>query len=207
MSFTDEMLYAAFRAAFVLTLDCMLREALDRQNAVARPGGFLDVYPVLQGAAPQIQLECLLRTWDHLQQSEKPLTQFDHGVINAAYESLAKMGELTTRPTLSSVWKGPKSISTACDHWVTSKARVLQFDLDEKTSSEVVRLGARLVDHGPGSAVFSGAGCAGPAEEWLTIVGRWTASGDVLLGSKGLLTNDEQDMLRIFFEEQSGLLR
>ena len=40
MSFTDEIHYAAFRAAFVLTLDCMLRESLALQHAVARPGGF-----------------------------------------------------------------------------------------------------------------------------------------------------------------------
>ena len=70
MSFTDEMLYAAFRAAFVLTLDCMLRESLDRQQMRRQASGFLDVYPVLQGTAPQIQLECLLQTWDHLQQAE-----------------------------------------------------------------------------------------------------------------------------------------
>lgn len=207
MSFTDEMYYAAFRAAFVLTLDCMLREALDRQNSTARPGGFLDVYPVLLGTAPQIQLECLLRTWDHLQHGETPLTQFDHGVINAAFEALAKMGELTTRPTLSSVWKGPKPIATACDHWVTSKVRALQLALDETTSSELVRLERRLDDRNPSSVTSRGNGIPGSADEIFTIVGRWKASGDIVLGSKGLLRDEEQDILRIFFQEQSGLLR
>ena len=207
MSFTDEMHYAAFRASFVLTLDCMLREALDRQNAAVRPGGFLDVYPVLLGTAPQIQLECLLGTWDHLQRGETPLTQFDHGVINAAFEALAKMGELTTRPTLSSVWKGPKSIATACDHWVTSKVRALQLALDETTSSELVRLERRLDDHSPVSATFQGNGTPGSADEIFTFVGRWRASRDIVLGSTGLLSDEEQDILRIFFEEQSGLLR
>ena len=206
MSFSDEMHYAAFRAAFVLTLDCMLRESLDHENAVARPGGFLDVYPVLQGTAPQIQLECLLRTWDHLQSGET-LTQFDHGVMNAACEALAKIGELTTRSTLSSVWKGPKLIATACDHWVASKVRALQLTLDEKTTSELMRLAEKLDDHMPVSATISGTGTQGPCEELLTVVGRWKASGEVVLGSKGLLTEDEQDILRIFFEEQAGLLR
>jgi hypothetical protein len=207
MSFTDEMLYAAFRAAFVSTLDCMLRDALDHQNAVSRSGGFLDVYPVLQGTAPQIQLECLLRAWDHVHDSRTPLTRFDHGVINAACEALAKMGELTTSPSLSSVWKGPRLIATACDHWVTTKVRVLQLTLDEKTSSEFVRLENRLEDHYLVSETFSGTGTRGSFEELIDVVGRWRASGDVVLGSKGLLTADEQDILRVFFEEQSGLLR
>lgn len=207
MSFTDEMLYAAFRAAFVSTLDCMLREALDGQNSVSMSGGFLDVYPVLQGTAPQIQLECLLQTWDHLQDSRAPLTHFDHGVINAAYEALAKMGELTTSPSLSRVWKGPRLIATACDHWVTTKVRVLQLTLDEKASSEFVRLESKLHDHNLVSAAFSRAGTPESFEELIVVVGRWRASGDVILGSKGLLTEDEQDILRVFFEEQSGLLR
>lgn len=207
MSFNDEIHYAAFRAAFVLTLDCMLRESLDHQNAVARPGGFLDVYPLLLGTAPQIQLECLLRTWDHLQESEAPLTQFDHGVINAACNALATMGEQTTLPTLSSVWKGPKVMVTACDHWLTSKVRALQLTLDEKMSNELVRLEDKLDDHNPVSATFSRIATPCHSEELLTVVERWRASGDVVLGSKGLLTEEEQDMLRIFFEEQSGLLR
>ena len=207
MSFNDEIHYAAFRAAFVLTLDCMLRESLDHQNTGARPGGFLDVYPLLLGTAPQIQLECLLRTWDHLQESETPLTPFDHGVINAACNALAKMGEMTTFPTLSSVWKGPKFIVTACDHWLTSKVRALQLTLDEKTSSELVRLEDKLGDHNPVSATSSRTGNPDLFEELLTVVGRWRASGDVVLSSKGLLTEEEQDILRIFFEEQSGLLR
>lgn len=207
MLFTDEMSYAAFRAAFVLTLDCMLREALDRQPAAAGGGGFLDVYPVLQGTAPQIQLECLLETWDHLHRSEMDLTPLDHCVVNAAYEALAKMGELTTCSMLAIVWKGPKLIATSCDHWVTSKVRALQLTMDEKTSNELVRLEDRLDDHSPTSVPFSGFGKQGPSVDLISVVGRWTASSAVVLGSTGLLTEDEQDILRIFFEEQSGLLR
>ena len=207
MSFNHEIHYAAFRAAFVLTLDCMLRESLDLPNAVARPGGFLDVYPLFLGTAPQIQLECLLRTWDQLLASETPLTQFDDAVINAAFEALAKMGELTTTPTLSSVWKGPKLMATACDHWVTSKVRALQLAFDQTTSSKSVRLERKLDDHNPVGATISEIEAPSPSEEFLTVVGRWRASGDVVLGSNGLLTEEEQDLLRVFFEEQSGLLR
>lgn len=207
MSCNNEIHYAAFRAAFVLTLDCMLREALNHPHAVARPGGFLDIYPLLRGTAPQIQLECLLRTWDHLQAGETPLTPFDHSVTNAACEALAKMGELTTRPTLNSVWKGPKLMATTCDHWLTSKVRVLQLTLDEKTSGELVRLEDRLDDHNPDSTTFSRSETRGPSEELFSLVGCWRASAEVVLGSKGLLTEEEQDLLRVFFKEQSGLLR
>jgi hypothetical protein len=44
-------------------------------------------------------------------------------------------------------------------------------------------------------------------QELLDLVGRWVAQRDVILGSKGLLTQDEQDLLRAFFEEHPGLVR
>ena len=207
MSFTDEMLYAAFRAAFVLTLDCMLRETLDRHHSIARATGFLDVYPVLQGTASQVQLECLLQTWEHMQAPEVTLSPLDNSVVNAAYATLAKMGELSTRPTLPSVWKGPKSIETSCDHWVSSKSRALQLVIDEKTSSVLIRLEAKLDDQRQTLPMFSSKEAQATVEDLISIVGRWTASREIVLGSKGLLTEDEQDILRIFFAEQSGLLR
>ena len=207
MPFNDEMLYAAFRAAFVVTLDCLLRESLDRQHSTAIPGGFLDIYPVLQGTAPQIQLECLLQTWDHLNRQEIELTALEHCVVNAGYEALAKMGQMAARPNLTTAWKGPRSIDTASDHWVTSKARVRQLAMDEKTDGMIRRIAGKLDDHHATMPMFfepePPSSCGDPTE----IVGRWIASKEIVFGSNGLLTNEEQDLLRIFFEEQSGLLR
>ena len=201
------MLYAAFRAAFVATLDCMLRESLDRQQMLAKSTGFLDVYPILQGTAPQIQLECLLQTWDHLQQGESSLTDFDHCVVHAAYETLARMGELTTRPALSRVWNGPHTIVTASDHWVMSKVRTLQVTADEKLTEKKIQLEAELNDCPPVSGILMTEYAQTASDDVVSIVGRWTASAAVIFSSKGLLTDDEQDLLRIFFEEQTGLLR
>jgi hypothetical protein len=207
MSFSDEMLYAAFRAAFVVTLDCMLRESLDRHHLAAKTSGFLDVYPVLKGTAPQIQLECLLSTWEHLQQTGSGLSSFDNCVINAAYEALAMMGELTTRPSLSNVWKGPVVMVTAADHWVASKVRAVQLLTDEKSARELAHMEAELADERdvPGSS--TGSCSQKTVDDMISIVGRWTASAAIVLGSKKLLTEDEQDLLRVFFEEQTGLLR
>jgi len=207
MSFCDEMLYAAFRAAFVATLDCMLRESLDRQQVLAKATGFLDVYPILQGTAPQIQLECLLQTWDRLQQGESSLTDFDHCVVHAAYETLAKMGELTTRPALSRVWKGPQNVVTASDHWLVSKVRTLQLTADEKLTDKKILLEAQLNDCPSVSGMFMEDKAESASYDVVSVVGRWKASALVIFGSKGLLTDDEQDILRIFFEEQAGLLR
>jgi hypothetical protein len=207
MSFCDEMLYAAFRAGFVITLDSMLRESLDRQHELGRVSGFLDLYPILRGTAPQIQLECLLQTWDHIQQGEGALTRFDDCVISAAYDALANMGELTTRPTLSRVWNGPHSMVTASDHWVTSKVRTLKLVANEKTVSQHLRLETPLDERRPALQAFFVEEPQSVSDEMISIVGRWTASAVVVLGSKGLLTDDEQDILRIFFEEQTGLLR
>lgn len=207
MSFTDEMLYAAFRAAFVSTLDCMLRETLDRPQVAPAVGGFLDVYPILQGTAPQIQLECLLQTWEHIQHTGGALSPFENCVVNAAYEALAKIGERTTRPTLSDVWKGPRTMVTASDHWVTSKVRAVQLLTEGKIVDELTRMGARLDDYRPVSRTFFNSETRMSSDDMISVVGRWTASAAVIFGSKGLLTDDEQDLLRVFFEEQTGLLR
>jgi len=207
MHSNDEMLYAAFRAAFVMTLDCLLRESLDREKSTGNPGGFLDVFPVLQGTAPQIQLECLFQTWDRLDQQTTNFWPLDHCVVHAGYEALAKMGQMSARPNLKSAWKGPSPLATTNDHWVTSKARVRQLALDEKTSSLVMRIQDKLNDQQPSEAAFSGSEQADSHDDLTDLVGRWTASQDIILGSVGLLTPEEQDLLRIFFEEQSGLLR
>ncbi len=206
MAFINEIYYAAFRTAFVLTMDCMLRDSLDKQRPIAPAGGFLDVYPLLCGTAPQIQLECLLMTWGHLQEIDKSLTPFDHGVIHAACEALAKMGELTTCSALCSVWNGPKLMTTASDHWLTSKVRVLQLTQDQKMASELARLEEKIDDRPPVSAAFSASEALDPMAELLNVVGCWRASGDIILRSTGLLTEEEQDILRFFFEEQAGLL-
>jgi hypothetical protein len=44
-------------------------------------------------------------------------------------------------------------------------------------------------------------------DELLSLVGRWTANKDLILESQGLLTVDESDILRAFFEEHPGLGR
>ncbi len=207
MPINDEMLYAALRAAFVLTLDCLLRESLDRDKSTANPSGFLDVFPVLQGTAPQIQLECLFQTWSRLDQPERDFSTLDHCVIHAGYEALARMGQMSARPNLKSAWNGPLPLTTSNDHWVTSKARLRQLALDEETSAIVTQIQHKMNDRQPSEAAFSLAANAYPVYEIEDIVGRWLASRTILLGSVGLLTHEEQDLLRIFFEEQSGLLR
>ncbi|HRA88386.1 MAG TPA: hypothetical protein PK992_09955 [Planctomycetaceae bacterium] len=207
MFLTDEMLYAAFRAAFVHTLDCMLRETLEQQHSSKRGSGFLDVYPVLQGAAPQIQLECLLDTWDHLNRGESRMTRLNTCVVNAALESLAKMAGQESQITLASVWRGPVHLNTGADHWVISKVRALQLAMDESTSSQLEGLSEHLSDRGISPCGIHGRETKGSTDDLLAIVGRWTASKTIMLESQGLLTQDEQDILRVFFEEQPGLLR
>jgi hypothetical protein len=203
----DEMPYLAFRAAFVMTLDCLLRESLDREKSAANPGGFLDVFPVLKGTAPQIQLECLFQTWDRLNRQPTEFTPLDHCVVDAGYAALAKMGQMSARPNLKSAWKGPNSVITANDHWVTSKAKVRQLAIDETTANLITKIQSKMDDHKPMDSTFFQCEESSFSGHVSDIVSRWTASRDIVLGSVGLLTHEEQDLLRIFFEEQSGLLR
>ncbi len=203
-----QITHTAIRTAFVSTLDALLHFALDPDSATNRPMGFMSCFPILNGTAPQIQMECLFRTWQRVSQGlldqSDPLDQL---VLYASYESLAQITGETHSPLLKVVLNGPGRCFPECDHWLHSKTRCLQISRSGATSSEFLRELSQIEDTSPSLNPEMSKNCCETREELLELVGRWVAQKEHLLGSVGLLTQDEQDILRVFFEEHPGLVR
>ncbi len=202
-----EITYTAMRAAFVSTLDSLLRYALDPDTISESSSGFLSCFPMLNGMAPQIQMECLLRTWQRLPTSADAPELLDELVVYAAFESLAGVTCEKQSASLRVVLNGPRVISSEPIHWLHSKTRCMQIAGPTPRQTMFLRELQQIEDPCPWLESEMGANWCENREELLELVGRWVAQKDLILGSEGLLTRDEQDILRAFFEEHPGLAR
>ncbi len=199
---------AAFRAAFVTTLDSLLRYALDPSAAYERPVGIFDCFPMLNAVAPQIQLECVLRTWSR-RNRELPESAdvLDDCVLHAACESLARISTDKNTTLLNVALNGPRKITAAAGQWLCSQARCLQVAGPEPLRPAFLLEFSEIDEPVFGSRIECAADCASDRDELLNLVGRWAADREVVLGSQGLLTAVEQEMLQTFFKEHPGLVR
>ncbi len=199
---------AAFRAAFVTTLDSLLRYALDPLAAYERPAGIFDCFPMLNAVAPQIQLECLLRTWSRRnRESPDSADVLDDCVLHAAWESLARISRDRNTTLLNVVLSGPTTMTAAASQWLCSQARCLQVAGPEPLRPAFLWELTEIDEPSLRSRTESAADSASDRDELLNLVGRWVADRNVVLGSQGLLTPAEQEMLQTFFEEHPGLVR
>ena len=122
-----EICYAGFRAAFHDTLNCLLRQYVDPSDDAGRRCGFLDGIAMLASTAPQVQLECLFRTWQHVVDPRTTFpTPLDHCVLYAALDSLAGAAISGDQRLLQLVWQGPRQIVTPADCWLPARVRCLQ---------------------------------------------------------------------------------
>lgn len=211
------------RAAFVTTLDSLLRYSLDPDSVLDRPIGFMSCYPMLNGMAPQIQMECLTVTWnnlhegncagegktaDLLDEDSKGFTNLlNELVIYAAYDALAKITSERQSHALKVVFNGPQRISERYDHWLYAKTRCLQTISSGPLHPHFLRELGDILDPGPWFDAGIDRNWCESREELMSLVGRWVAHKDLILGSNGLLTLDEIGILRAFFEEHPGLGR
>ncbi len=203
-----EITYTALRSAFVLTLDSLLRYSLDPESLFGTRIGFMSCFPMLNGTAPQIQLEFLFRTWSRIQnESTSSLDLLDDLVLYAAYESLAQVTTDKKNHSLNVALRGPKRLSSESDVWLHSKVRCFQISWAGPVKTQFLRELKEIGDPGPWFESEIEQNCGENREELMEVVGRWHAQKNVLLGSEGLLTQDEQDILRAFFEEHPGLVR
>lgn len=200
----SEVTYASLRAGFMITLDCLLRDSLNQSESANGPFGFLDRIPRLAGTAPQIQLECLLTTWNALQdESRVILSPMDRFVCMAATELLAQLCAENNQRILHMVWQGPRTLATNPDFWLYSKIRCFQAGQDWSAIIYPTVADENAHDFGQ---IQDLPGLSGENDELLNTVGRWRADGAVLLNSGGLLNVTEQDIVRTFFEEHPELL-
>lgn len=202
-----DLLYGSFRAAFICTLDCLLLAELASDNCEHNSCGFLDRIPLLSRTAPQVQLESLLSTWRKLQENNGNAESIlDHCVCHAALEELAAVSLTDDRSVLKSVWSGPRQIETEPDHWLHSKIRCLQISQPERSLPPGCDQMNRITACDLLQRFEFEANLAGNSAELLETVGRWTVNHEVLINSAGLLNDNEQNIIRAFFEEHPRLL-
>lgn len=202
-----EITYTAMRAAFVSTLDSLLRYALDPDSVSDNSTGFMSCFPMLNGMAPQIQMECVLKTWQRLTASPDAHVLLDELVLYAALETLAGVSSEKQTASLRVVLNGPRVLTAEPEHWIHSKTRCIQIAGPTPRQAVFLRELQQIEDPCPWLDSEIGSNWCENREELLDLVGRWVARKDVILGSEGLLTQDEQDLLRAFFEEHPGLAR
>ncbi len=203
-----ELHYAAFRAAFLTTLDCLLRDSLEPSKSVDDSCGFLDRIPFLSSTAPQIQLECLFRTW-HRPADQLP-TLIDQCVIYAATEMLAELCKAENQPLLAMIWQGPRTLQTAPDMWLLSKIRAFQVMFPTVAA---IALPCRFTEVRTEQRMQAMTSCdmtedrsyERDMEGLIRLLGRWRMNREVLVNTGDLLTSEEQDILRAFFEEHPRL--
>lgn len=203
-----EVTYTAMRASFVVTLDSLLRCSLDPAAAAENSFGFFGCYPMLNSTSPQIQLECLLRTWQRCFQNGESPDLLDECVFYASYDALAEVCCGGSGQTLKVILNGPHPMDRLTeDHWLHSKTRCLQTASKPESTDAILGQLAEIRDPSPWFGGSETRSAEESSEELLDLVGRWRADKNVIFGTSGLLTNDEQDILRAFFEEHPGLVR
>lgn len=220
---SHELLYVSFRAAWLTTFECLLREhdsgdaagasdslvlAEDNLSGRCKPLliPFLNHVPLLEGTAAQVQLDCLFRTWARIagQYSAAP-TLVDQAVCICAIESLAVMSECDRQSDIRRAMNGPVPVEPADLIWITSKIRSLQLTLPLRFPQLRTFLDAELFDSGldddqepPSTGVERTA--------LLEVVGEWRVSNAILRNAESLLTVSEHDLLKKWFAKHPELV-
>lgn len=206
-----EVQYAAFRAGFLTTLDCLLGQDLDDSPADSMSCGFLDRIPLLSSTAPQVQLQCLFQAWHRLNSTEVSFSlPIDRCVTHAAMELLAQLSLSDDQMRLKLIWRGPRALQTKADFWLYSKIRAIQVaqtpDGGSHEANPLQRLGSDRLFR----AASAFAGTIYPSihceiDELIRTVGLWRVRPEMLEQADGLLTSNEKGVLREYFEEHPGL--
>ncbi|MFM7059301.1 MAG: hypothetical protein ACKO2P_20495 [Planctomycetota bacterium] len=195
--------YLTLRAAFLCALDSLMHNCLSPPDRDEADADFFRFYPPLAGMAPQIQMECVLRTWRRWNSEGDTFPNpLDARVLYAATELLAHLAADSSHPMLRVLFDGPRRIGHLNDHWLPARARCLQITRESRFSQGIQEelslsesAGEQFLN--PDSAPFHG--------EIMEILGKWRASGCMADWGSGLLTPAEQELVRDFFEEHPGL--
>ena len=201
---TGDLLYLAFRAAYVTSFQQMADEFSPEPPRYSR--GFLDHITLAAGCAPQIQLDLLLKTWKRLSEDDsETLSAIDQCVCYCATCELAFYGETENRHRISRASNGPREMPLPDVIWLASKLRTVQITWAFPTDSagllrDAEFLGTELDqcrNFGPEHQAVS---------EVLRLVGEWQVSPQIVSNAAGLLTPDEIGELGGFFQRHPRLM-
>lgn len=199
---TDEILYLAFRAAFVSTFDRVIAEFSIKSSPPT--SSFLDRLPLATGSAPQVQLDLLLQTWQKLQTDPEELSVVDQCVCYCATDELAMFGETENHQMLSRISNGPKQVRGMEPMWLTSKLRIVQITWPFAVDSAVLLRDEQFLmadlDKKTRPTLNSGSSAL------LDVVGKWMVTPGIVSNASGLLTQTEQEELGCFFQQHQNLM-
>lgn len=190
-------LYFAFRAAWLSAFHALVHDVARRPEPT---DGFFRHIPLLQGTAPQVQLECLFECWTRMQQNNFHATTLDQLILSAAVEELAWLGQIEHLRRLREVEKGPAETPAIDVLWVCSKIRSLQIVLPVRGDRSGIGVNVNTADSLDQSTQPVG------DDSVLETVGRWRVSPDFVDAAEGLLTEEEMEKLRLALAEQPGML-
>jgi len=198
-----DLTYVTLRAAFLLSLDGLLRYSLEPTKSERNGSDLLHFYPPLAGMAPQIQMETVLRTWNRWSHTNNSSpSPLEARILFAATELLASLATDRQNPLLRVVFEGPRNVHHLNSHWLPSRVRCLQLSRENGISRGILQeLTIAAAPHeqlvANESPAFEG--------EVLEALGRWRVHPQMLQWGEGLLTDDEMELVRDFFEEHPGL--
>lgn len=199
---TDEILYLAFRAAFLTTFERV--EAEFSVSSSVETTGFLDRLPLAKGIAAHVQLDVLLHAWSRLCSDDENLSIVDQCVCYCATDELAQIGQAENHHSIARICNGPNKASRIDPLWVASKLRTMQitwpFPVDCAVLLRDFDFLTTDLDHRP--RTFSIAA----ATEILDAVGSWQVNPRILSNAQGLLTLSEQERLGCFFQQHPELM-
>lgn len=186
----DELLYIAFRLAF---LDTMERMSLAQQLDVSdRCFGYLTQVPFLRNVHPGVQLEQLLYTWNrHAAAGLHRASLCDEAIIYSACETAAlvvRTDRLTARRILQ---QGPRSCVVPCDSALAD--RLQQFHLQYVAQGHFLLL-SQFLDLPPQEAnrLKQEFGVEATEIDYLfDLLGRYRVSPLLAEWARGLLTTVE----------------
>lgn len=199
----DHLCYASLRAAFLLTLDELLRYSLAPGRDDTRSVDLMHFYPPLRGMAPQVQLECILRTWQRFRISTVDFpSPLDSRILHASNELLASLAADGRNPMLRVVFEGPRDIQSVNDHWLVARIRCLQISRDSDNRRAIYR---ELAASAPADSSMPAQTSGSFDPNVMETLGKWRVSADLHEFGHGLLTAAEKELVRDFFEEHSAL--
>lgn len=203
--FSDQALSLSFRAAFVTTLDLLQAEFQQEARSETDRKGFLERLPLLQGCAIQVQLNCLLETWQRVRSGSKALTDLDACVSYCAIAELAHLATLEDNRRIQRAALGIPDPLKVDMLWLASNLRTLQitwpFDPDSIT---ILRDGSFLDTNL--DAVSEASLHSATASQMLDLAGQWFVTPELLKNTQGLATESEHSQLAQFFTKHSSLM-
>ncbi|MCA9050898.1 MAG: hypothetical protein KDA89_19305 [Planctomycetaceae bacterium] len=206
---SHEVLYLAFRAACLHTIETLHAEFSASYDA-ARPPGFLEQIPIVSGCASQVQLAVLCATWRRVRAAHEgnlDLSLLQQCVLFCALEQLARAVDDGQPSLLQKIMHdGPLNVDLPDRFVLTPALRAIQVTWPFSIDVATVHENAELLSFHVQRSGRMGVQQRRLISQLLELVGQWKVSDQILSNAAGLLNARETTQLHEFFQHCPGLL-